>query len=79
MLLNAFPPPVKEGRRRNGRGQILVPSAMRTGDDSLLAQASLHHPVVRAADTGVKADVVTDSIISLLFFDCLWLTILHMI
>lgn len=46
-------------------------SAMRTRDDSLLAQASLHHPVGKAEDTGIKADVVTASIISPLFFDCL--------
>lgn len=50
-------------------------SAMRTRDDSLLAQVSLHHSVVKASDS----DVATASIISPLFFDCLWLKILYMI
>lgn len=54
-------------------------SAMRTRSDSFLAQASLHHPVGKAANTGTKADVVISSITFHLFFDCLWLQILYMI
>lgn len=54
-------------------------SAMRTRDDPLLAQDSFHHPVGKAAGPGIKADAVTASVISPLFFDCLWLQILYMI
>lgn len=53
-------------------------SAMRTQGNSLLAQASLHHPVRKAADAGIKADAMTTSITSPLFFNSLWLQILNL-
>jgi len=52
--------------------------ATRARRDFLLAHAFLHHPVRKAVDAGIRADAITTSIISPLFFNCLGLQMLNL-